>query len=181
MFNLLANLVLRFVDELTGYHSGQHDCILWAYVGDERVGYVKYSVYNDRPAVHYINTAANWRRKGIAKQLLLQLQSKYPHQEIELGMLTDDGAALADSLKYREEPTEWKPLFDKLDRLRLEHQKKKAELQHLLDIESDSPDKEAWRKQIYQIGDKENTLDHEIWTLEGELRYRQPTVKIIVG
>jgi GNAT superfamily N-acetyltransferase len=44
-----------------------------------------------------IEVAPQWRRHGIAQQLLAHLISEHPHARVNPGMLTDDGAALWES------------------------------------------------------------------------------------
>lgn len=87
--------------EFYGYNHGQSDERL--YTTDDKnevTAYVDYSVYEGQPAIKMIQSAVP--RQGLARSLLLKLQSMFPDVEIDWGMLTDDGAALKRSLTFKE-------------------------------------------------------------------------------
>ena len=93
-----------FRTESRGYLSGQTDHTLTLREGGREVGAVDYSVYGGKPAIQMIRVPESERRKGYGRRLVQRLQTEFPGTEIEWGGLTDDGAALKNSLKFREVP-----------------------------------------------------------------------------
>lgn len=95
---------LEFKESSRGYYSGQADLTISAYLDDEMIGYIDYSVFQNVPSIQFIEVREDYRRRGIARQLVLKLQSIFPDTEIEWGMMTGDGAALYDMLTFKEIP-----------------------------------------------------------------------------
>jgi len=92
---------IEFYDELTGYRSGQKDMRLSAIVDSKKAGYIDYTIYGKEVSIKFIEVNKNFRRQGIGKELVLKLQSLFPKTEIELGMLTGEGAALVNAIKSK--------------------------------------------------------------------------------
>lgn len=91
---ILSEVNLTFKDEMVGHSHGQSDMSLKAYSGSKVVGQLDYSEYEGSPAIKMVEVGSEFKRQGIGTQLIKKLQSMYPNKEIDLGMLTDDGAAL---------------------------------------------------------------------------------------
>lgn len=91
---------IKILEELLDAHHGQIDMRMTAYKGEESVGYLQYSLYEDVPSIMNMETLSPYRRQGIATRLLRQLQAQYPAVEIEWGILTDEGKALYDAVTY---------------------------------------------------------------------------------
>lgn len=91
---ILLEISLDFENNHNDHSYGQDDYELVAYSDGVVVGYITYSVTDKTPSVKMLEVGNDWKRKGIGTQLLKKLQSYYPNTEIDLGMLTDDGAAL---------------------------------------------------------------------------------------
>lgn len=81
--------------------SGQSNLRLLALIDDSVVGKIDYAEFQGKPFIQMIEVAKNSRRNGYATSLILHLQSSYPDQEINWGMLTGDGSKLYDSLPKR--------------------------------------------------------------------------------
>jgi len=96
------------------YKHGEHEFELYAKDDGKVIGYIIYSTYQETVYVKMIEVADAYRRKGVARKLLLNLQSKYPDTEIDLGSLTTDGAMFVNSLKFKEIPIFDKSIYDKL-------------------------------------------------------------------
>lgn len=94
---------LTFRRELTAYYSGQQNYNLLAYDGDQEVGLLQYTVFRDVPSISWIETPLR-KRAGVATALVCELQRLHAGIEIQLGMLTQDGAALRASLATAVEP-----------------------------------------------------------------------------
>lgn len=84
----------RILDEALGAHSGQIDMLMQAVRGELTVGTIRYSIFEGRPHINMIEVLEDYRRQGIATQMLRYLQGQYPNEEIEWGYLTEDGSAL---------------------------------------------------------------------------------------
>ncbi len=84
----------RILDEALGAHNGQIDMLMQAVRGELTVGTLRYSIFEERPHISMIEVLEDYRRQGIATQMLRYLQGQYPDEEIEWGYLTEDGSAL---------------------------------------------------------------------------------------
>ncbi len=62
--------------------------------GELTVGTIRYSIFEGRPHISMIEVLEDYRRQGIATQMLRYLQGQYPNEEIVWGYLTEDGSAL---------------------------------------------------------------------------------------
>ena len=97
----LTEAKIEFYDELTGSRSGQKDMRLSAIIGNQKVGFIDYTIYGNEVSIKFIEVNKNFRRQGVGKDLILKLQSLFPKTEIELGMLTGEGAALVNAVKSK--------------------------------------------------------------------------------
>lgn len=84
----------RILDEALDSHNGQIDMLMQAVRGELTVGTLRYSIFEERPHISMIEVLEDYRRQGIATQMLRYLQGQYPDEEIEWGYLTEDGSAL---------------------------------------------------------------------------------------
>ena len=84
----------RILDEALDSHNGQIDMLMQAVRGELTVGTIRYSIFEERPHISMIEVLEDYRRQGIATQMLRYLQGQYPDEEIEWGYLTEDGSAL---------------------------------------------------------------------------------------
>lgn len=122
---------LRIRQSVRGYHHGQMDCTLCLLRGDEYLGHVDYAEFDRQPHISMIEVPPAHRRRGYATRLLLDLQSRFPGQEIDWGWCTPDGLKLKAAVATRIEPTRHAPAFARLERLRArltEMEKRIAEL-----------------------------------------------------
>jgi GNAT superfamily N-acetyltransferase len=76
------------------FHHDQHDYELRAIILGKVVGYIRYVVYQDEVHLSMIKVHEDYRRKGIATQLVKHLQKMFPNTEIQKGSMTDDGSKL---------------------------------------------------------------------------------------
>lgn len=84
----------RILDEALEAHNGQIDMLMQAVRGELTVGTLRYSIFEGRPHISMIEVLEDYRRQGIATQMLRYLQGQYPDEEIEWGYLMEDGSAL---------------------------------------------------------------------------------------
>nr|WP_242860313.1 GNAT family N-acetyltransferase [Desulfosporosinus sp. I2] len=97
------------------YHNGQHDFLCEAIYNGLPVGALQYSEYEGIPHISNIEVLEDYRRRGVATQLLQALQSKYPDREIEWGMTTEDGTALQDAVTFEVENEAYTELQQEYD------------------------------------------------------------------
>ena len=88
----------QILDEALDAHHGQIDMLMQAVRGELTVGTIRYSIFEGRPHISMIEVLEDYRRQGIATQMLRYLQGQYPNEEIVWGYLTEDGAALYHAL-----------------------------------------------------------------------------------
>ncbi len=93
----ISELSLRFVDECTGYHHGQTNCIIGAYLGDRPVGYLEYSIFEGNAHITDVQVAEDLRRQGIATQMFRKLEQELEGKIIHT-MQTPEGAQWVSSL-----------------------------------------------------------------------------------
>jgi hypothetical protein len=113
-----------FKNEMRGHHHGQSDMTLRAQIDNELVGLLHYVEYEGEPSISMIEVSPKFRRKGVARSLVYELQRMYPDREIDWGMTTDDGSMLYSSLKFKEVPVfdveRYNKLKNKFDNLTAE-------------------------------------------------------------
>lgn len=96
-YEFLENQII--VDQWHLNHAyGQDDYIIFAKDGDTVVGRITFSVYEGVPKINMIEVAPEYQRQGIGKKMIDKLVEEYPYSSIEWGYMTDDGAALKNSL-----------------------------------------------------------------------------------
>lgn len=88
----------QILDEALDAHHEQIDMLMQAVRGELTVGTIRYSIFERRPHISMIEVLEDYRRQGIATQMLRYLQGQYPNEEIVWGYLTEDGAALYHAL-----------------------------------------------------------------------------------
>lgn len=169
---------LSFKDESTGYHHGQTDMTLYALLDNKVVGYIEYSVYNDTPSIRMIEVDDNYKRRGYAREMLRNLQSKFPETEIDLGMLTDDGDKLVKSLQFDLLPSEYIDDYEHLERLKKECEGIKLEIDGYEGLDYSSLS-ETERNHLYSLYSKFHDLEYDIEQLEYYLHGKSKVKKII--
>lgn len=98
-------------------HNGQIDLLLQAYAGDERVGYARYSIFEDIPCLNYIEVREHHRRKGIATLMVQFLARRFPDTEIVWGYTTENGTAFKEAVTYSIQNQEYTEIKKRLDEI----------------------------------------------------------------
>ncbi|MDD7755325.1 MAG: hypothetical protein PUJ51_12595 [Clostridiales bacterium] len=102
-------------DISTGYSNDEYYREM-QYIQDGKViGKLNYGEYDGIPSVKMLEVDSEFRRKGIGKKLLQELQKKYNGIEIDFGMTTPDGTSLLENTTYE---IENKEVADKLKRIK---------------------------------------------------------------
>lgn len=89
---------LTFTRQGDSGYKGQYDETIYAYIPGERkpVGYLSWSVYNNKYSVKMVNVTPEYQRTGIASALYKEMcrDNKITMRDIQPSLRTDDGAAL---------------------------------------------------------------------------------------
>jgi len=151
---ILFEISLTFRDEMAGSTGDQNNMSLKAYFESDVVGRLDYVEYQKSPSVQMLDVPKEYQRKGIGSKLMKQLQKLYPNIEIDLGMLSDDGAKLIKSMNRTFTPNK---MYSKVSE-KLKHLKSEKD-RIMKDVENDNR---------YEI-DKLNDLHDSIDDLESKL------------
>jgi ribosomal protein S18 acetylase RimI-like enzyme len=88
---------LKLEHRYHGYHDQQSDESIIAFIDGEMAGFLDYSEFQKQPAVKMIEVKKEFQRKGIATELLKELDKLYPNTEIDYGYSTTEGSELIKS------------------------------------------------------------------------------------
>jgi len=155
---------MEIKSEVRGSYSGQLDQTLYLEQSRKTIAAVDFSEFDGEVHVQMIRVVPEYRRQGLGKRLLQELQRRYPDVEIDLGSLTQDGAALIASIKFHHVTD---PHLAKLFALQKRVATKLANLETLPD------DK---KMQVGEVWNRLYDLEHR---LEEQLRWKKPTKKLI--
>ncbi len=98
---------IKFYNHHRGYHHGQDDFTLYAYLGDisdpdnvVTLGHVDYSIYQDEVAIQHVEVREEYQNQGIGLQLLQELvrETETPWPDIHTGYVTLDGISLVNAM-----------------------------------------------------------------------------------
>ncbi len=93
--------VKQIRDECYDAHNNQLDCSLLAYNDDEKcVGYLDYSLFENKIYLNMVEVHKQCRRKGVASQLLNTIHGKY--KDIEYSLATREGWEFLQSWRDRD-------------------------------------------------------------------------------
>ncbi len=101
---------IGFYNHHRGYHHGQHDFTLYAYLGEisdpdnvVTLGHVDYSIYQNEVGIQHVEVPREYQNQGIGLQLLQELvrETETPWPDIDLGYITQDGIRLVNAMNRR--------------------------------------------------------------------------------
>lgn len=121
---------LKIDDSVTDVAGDEFYKKMTLFDGEKPVGYIDYSVYDDKPYIQMIKVIDGEKRKGYGTQLVKNLQKQYPNQEIDWGMMTDEGSALYKSLPKE---IQTNPQYAKMQKKYEASSKKLKEYENVLD------------------------------------------------
>ena len=172
-----AKQPLTFHVENVAAYSGQTNHVLRAKTVDGTdVGYLEYAVYQGEPSICMIKVPENMRRKGYGKALMHKLQDMFPDKEINLGMSSQDGQGLIDSLNIQEFPTKDSKTFDNYEKLIHEKARLQAIADEFYETKDHSPEEQAAFDRDMQ---RFNDIDNRIYVVEQGLWNKKPTKRLI--
>ena len=162
-----------------GYHHGQYDLAVVAYSGDKVAGWIDYSVYDGEASIQMIEVKPEYARRGLAKQMLLALQDKYPDQEIDWGSLTQDGSKLYQSMKWKKIKG---PGYEIAQKLKASEAEQKSIEDEVIAFMSKRQPMSTASPELQKKVERYYDLDSEIRDYNDELEYDNPVYqKIMIG
>lgn len=167
----------RLSDTVLDYRDGQFDKKMIAVRDGEQIGYIEYSEFDGLPAIKNIEVLPNSRRQGVASDMLYELQSLYPDKEIEFGMLTQEGAALEQSLQFEQINL---PEYNKISKQLSEAEVELGAIRREAARLDGAPDEQ--RLEFYQKhGDRWNELSDIVDDLSSQIKVIPKVKRILVS
>lgn len=170
--------MLEFSEECRGYHHEQSDRTLRLRHNGLIAGWIDYNVWQGTPTVQMIWVEPDFRRQGLGTKLMQELQRRHPGVEIHLGLSTDEGAALIESIRFKTVPSEFEKMFEALETAR----KEEARLQSVADAFFERADQatEAERAAFNAEMERFNEVHDQIWGLEEATNGESPVKRLVV-
>lgn len=97
---LLEELDGRISTYSVGAYSGQVDMNKDYIVDGKVVGKLEYSIYEDEPYIQMTTVLPEYKRQGIATELLKSLDKDFPNTPIHVGYTTDEGTKFYGRITY---------------------------------------------------------------------------------
>ena len=140
----------------TGIHDEQVDMIKEIEDKNKVIAKLEYSIYNNKPRVQMIEVQPEYRRKGLAKKLLQDLQNDYKNTPIDFGMTTPDGTKLLNEIIYEVENKEYVNIQKQLEKV----------TDRINEIETNNVWNDDIDTEYYKLLDKQRKLDKKLFDLE---------------
>ena len=95
---------LKFQDECYDSHGGESFCGLIArdINTNEGLGYIDYSIFNNKLSIKMVEVKEEYKRMGIGTQLMQFLKKENPDKVIIKGMATEEGSSFVNSLQKKD-------------------------------------------------------------------------------
>jgi len=104
---------INYKSEVIGVHHDQVDVDTWVYIGNQPIGLVQYTLYNNKLYINDIFVRPEYRRQGWASRLIKYIQKENPEYKYESSLKTDLGAKFKHKDVTLEEEYRAKPVFSK--------------------------------------------------------------------
>lgn len=163
---------MKIVTENTAAYNGQSNYTARLMREGREVGHLDYVVYQGHPSVSYIEVHPSERRQGSGRMLVQHLQSSFPDQEIDFGMLTEDGTALLAAITRKEPVPEVVAMVHELADIRrdLALLDGRSDAFHAMSTHSDA-ELLAFRAWIGEMSDRWNALHDREYELDNALNH----------
>ena len=159
----ISQVEIDFINSHLNSHHGQSDFRLLATINGETVGSIDYVIYNDEVSISNIEVDKGKRRQGIGTKLLKELQRIYPNNSFEMGMFTDDGYKLWESLnKTVIKNKDYHQLSEEKEQLEI----KKGKIEKFIN-NNDITDKN--RAEVLKLGDELNSIYDRLYEIDESL------------
>ena len=150
----------------------------------KEVGYCEYSDWSGRPHIQMIKVNPEYRRQGIAKKMLQELQSQYKGVEIDLGMLTPDGVKLVEGAMEEIEDKEAKKKIDRYKAVKKRLEENEKELNGIYERwekegKGYEDDTEENKKKVDKLGEEWDRLYEEEHKLGEEVKGLKSTKRMV--
>jgi predicted GNAT family acetyltransferase len=156
------NSSIKIRTESVGSHHGQSDLVMIASIDNNDIATLEFSVFNQEPYINMIKVKDSYRRQGIATKLMKELQREYPDTEIHMGMSTEDGTKLLQSLPSKFIPNErYNELLSEKNQLEV----RIKELQIFLD----TYDPKTQKEEAINKGEEFNIISDRLYDIEKEM------------
>jgi GNAT superfamily N-acetyltransferase/ADP-ribose pyrophosphatase YjhB (NUDIX family) len=164
---------LTFMNEAVDHYAGQTNLVLTAYQDRVAVGSIEYTEYHGVPSISMVTVRPQYRRQGIATQMLRWLQRQYP--DVEIGgqdNLTDLGAQWSQNIAWQDRPN---PRYQELTEEKAQLEAEADRLMAVFDQGS------VPKNQLNQLGDDMNRVHDRLYQIEEELHGMKPARRIFTG
>jgi GNAT superfamily N-acetyltransferase len=88
---------VKIVEELRNFKGSEYFLTAYATIKGIYVGHCDYTLYKEDISINYLQVNKEFRKKGIATQLMDFVKKEYTGKLIDYGYSTDDGAKFLDS------------------------------------------------------------------------------------
>lgn len=183
-FRLVENISdIKISTESTDAYYGQVDMVKKATINGNLVGYLSYSVYEDKPHIQIIEVSPEYRRQGIATKLLKSLQKDFPGVSIDTGWRTPDGVSLFNKVSKEVQNPEY-------TKLNLEKEKVQSRLKEIdkewesfwdtFDNLQSEDERDKMRVYADKLQAEQDSLEYRIRDIEGKLDDLEPSFTYII-
>ena len=177
---------VRIVDNIFDGNSYESYGTLFAYIGDDVVGTLEYSlIYNDNEFyIRMVSVDPEYRRMGIATALCNYIKTNYDEYYVEWGYTTEEGSLLKNKLTKTIPNKQYWSLQDKIDKIQNRLDELELQLEELdsdFDNASNDIEREEIRKSICIIGDEWESLydeQHKYISDKDELLNQRPYITV---
>jgi GNAT superfamily N-acetyltransferase len=99
-------MTMKLIVDHIGSAYGQHDYVMRVMDADALAGALSFSEFHGTPHVNLISVDEDHRRRGVARMMIRNLQSRYEGVPIDFGYTTVDGTLMMAGLEFRNVPNQ---------------------------------------------------------------------------
>ena len=167
---------LKFVDSVSDAYKSETYGTIYAYLGNEVVGYLEYTL-EDTNKIFYIRmieTRPEYRGKGIATDLCKYVKNNYSEYEPDFGQTTAEGEKLRKRVTKTIPNNFYKHIKSIIDKMKAEL----ADIETKLDNLYNKEDTLELQDAVNELGNKWQNLYDKIWDFEQKLQKIKPSTTI---
>lgn len=174
---------IKITTESTDAYDGQVNMIKKALVNGNIVGYLTYSIYEDKPHIQMIEVSSDYRRQGIATKLLKSLQKDFPGVSIDTGWRTPDGVELFNRVSKEVPNQEYLTLNKEKEKIQSRLNAIDKEWESFWDIFDkiqSEEERDKMRAQADKIQTEQEYLEYQLKNIEDKLDDLEPSFTYII-